>query len=63
MQAVTTLPKPRIAFTPFKQFIYVFTLTLTAQAAHMVEHIAQVLQKFVLHITPAHGLIGQLDLE
>ena len=28
-----------------------------------MEHIAQVMQKFVLHITPAHGLIGQLDLE
>jgi hypothetical protein len=61
MQVVSTLP--RTAFTPFKQFIYVFTLTLTAQAFHMVEHIAQVMQKFVFHITPAHGLIGQLDLE
>jgi hypothetical protein len=29
----------------------------------MVEHIAQVVQKFVLHITPGHGLMGQLDLE
>jgi hypothetical protein len=29
----------------------------------MVEHVAQVIQKFVFHITPAHGLIGQLDLE
>lgn len=29
----------------------------------MVEHVAQVIQMFVLHVTPAHGLIGQLDLE
>jgi hypothetical protein len=61
MQAINTLP--RIAFTPFKQFIYIFVLTVAAQTFHMVEHIAQVMQKFVLHITPAHGLIGQLDLE
>jgi hypothetical protein len=38
-------------------------MTLIIQALHMVEHVAQVLQKFVLHIAPAHGLIGQLDLE
>jgi hypothetical protein len=29
----------------------------------MVEHVAQVVQKYVLHVTPAHGLIGRLDLE
>jgi hypothetical protein len=51
------------AFTPFKQFVYFFALTLTLQAIHMVEHVAQVMQKFVFHIAPAHGLIGQLDLE
>jgi hypothetical protein len=61
MQASTTLP--RLAFTPFKQFIYIFVLTVAAQAFHMVEHIAQVMQKFVFHVTPAHGLIGQLNLE
>jgi hypothetical protein len=61
MQAINTLP--RTGFTPFKQFIYMFVLTLASQTFHMVEHIAQVLQKFVFHIAPAHGLIGQLDLE
>jgi hypothetical protein len=61
MQAINTLP--RATFTPFKQFIYLFVLTVAAQASHMVEHIAQVMQKFVLHINPAHGLIGQLNLE
>ena len=61
MQASTTLP--RLAFAPFKQLIYIFVLTVAAQAFHMVEHIAQVMQKFVFHVTPAHGLIGQLNLE
>lgn len=61
MQAIGTLP--RTAFTPFKQFIYMFVITVAAQGFHMVEHIAQVMQKFVFNITPAHGLIGQLDLE
>lgn len=61
MQAINTLPK--LAFTPLKQFIYIFVLTVASQAFHMVEHIAQVMQKFVFHVTPAHGLIGQLDLE
>jgi uncharacterized membrane protein YfhO len=51
------------AFTPIKQFIYLFALTIIVQAIHLVEHVAQVLQKFVLHIAPAHGLIGRLDLE
>lgn len=51
------------AFTPFKQFLYSFAATLVIQALHMVEHVAQVMQKFVFHIVPAHGLIGQLDLE
>ena len=61
MQAINTLPK--LAFTPLKQFIYIFVLTVASQAFHMVEHIAQVMQKFVFHVTPAHGLIGQLNLE
>jgi len=33
------------------------------QSFHMLEHFAQVLQKFTLAIRPAHGLIGALDLE
>ena len=61
MQAISTLPTR--TFTPFKQFVYMFALTVGAQGFHMVEHIAQVMQKFLFHITPAHGLIGQLDLE
>jgi hypothetical protein len=61
MQAISSLP--RVAFTPFKQFIYMFVITVATQGFHMVEHIAQVMQKFVFHIAPAHGLIGQLDLE
>ncbi len=28
------------------------------QAAHMVEHIAQVIQKFILDRPKAHGLLG-----
>ena len=51
------------ALTPQQQFIYMFVLTILVQALHMVEHIAQFLQKFVLHSTQTHGLIGQLDLE
>jgi hypothetical protein len=51
------------AFTPIKQFMLMFALTLIIQALHMVEHVAQVMQKFLFHLTPAHGLIGQLDLE
>jgi hypothetical protein len=61
MQTINTLPSA--TFTPFKQFIYIFVLTVAAQAFHMVEHIAQVMQKFVFHVTPVHGLIGQLNLE
>jgi hypothetical protein len=51
------------AFTPFNQFVYMFALTLIIQAVHLVEHVAQIMQKFLFDITPAHGLIGQLDLE
>jgi hypothetical protein len=50
MQAINTLPK--LAFTPLKQFIYIFVLTVASQAFHMVEHIAQVMQKFVFHVIP-----------
>lgn len=40
-----------------------FGATVALQAFHMVEHLAQVYQKFVLDISNAHGLVGQLDLE
>ena len=49
--------------SPINQFVYLFALTLLIQALHMVEHVAQVTQKFLLHMAPAHGLIGALDLE
>jgi uncharacterized membrane protein YfhO len=54
---------PAGSLTPLRQFIYMFALTVLIQAVHLVEHVAQVMQKFVFHIAPAHGLIGQLDLE
>jgi hypothetical protein len=54
---------PTRVLTPLHQFLYLFALTIIIQAIHMVEHVAQVVQKFVLHIAPAHGLIGRLDLE
>lgn len=47
----------------YLQFIYMFAATLVIQTLHMVEHVAQVYQKFVAHTVPAHGLVGQLDLE
>jgi hypothetical protein len=45
------------------RYAYAFFLTVVVQAFHFVEHIAQMLQRFVFNITPAHGLIGRLDLE
>ncbi|MDA1257095.1 MAG: hypothetical protein O3C10_04530 [Chloroflexi bacterium] len=36
---------------------------MAVQTFHMVEHVAQTLQKFVLGSTSPHGLVGQLDLE
>lgn len=37
---------------------------LIIQSAHMVEHVAQVVQKFVLHLPNAQGLLGSVfDLE
>lgn len=36
---------------------------LVIQALHMVEHVAQVIQKFALHVSKPHGIIGVLDLE
>lgn len=53
----------RGTITPQKQFVSMFALSIAIQAFHMVEHVAQVLQKFVFHNVPAHGLIGRLDLE
>ena len=44
--------------SPFKQFVYMFVATVVIQTLHMVEHVAQVLQKFVLDFPYAHGLIG-----
>ncbi len=44
-------------------FAYIFLLTLALQGFHVIEHIAQTIQRFVLHSPQAHGLIGQLDLE
>lgn len=61
MQLPVTFPVG--AFTPIKQFVVMFALAVAIQAFHMVEHVAQVIQKFVFHSTSAHGLIGQLDLE
>ncbi len=49
--------------SPFKQFVYMFVATVVIQTLHMVEHVAQVFQKFVLNYSYAHGLIGSLDLE
>ena len=40
------------------------TFVLIVQSAHMVEHVAQVIQKFMLGWTEAHGLLGAIfDLE
>lgn len=37
---------------------------LIVQTAHMVEHVAQVTQKFILHMPKAQGLLGSVfDLE
>ena len=50
-------------FPSFTGYVYLFALTMALQTGHMVEHVAQVVQKFVLHLPQAHGLIGRLDLE
>ncbi|MEE9282461.1 MAG: hypothetical protein V3U49_00100 [Nitrososphaerales archaeon] len=50
-RAITT----RLALGVFGMFLI--------QSFHMLEHFAQVVQKFALDIRPAHGLIGTLDLE
>lgn len=39
-------------------------ILLAIQSAHMVEHVAQVIQKFVLRLPKAQGLLGSIfDLE
>lgn len=53
----------RMRMTPFRQFVFMFELTLAIQTFHMIEHIAQVLQKFVFNAPSAHGLIGSFDVE
>lgn len=46
-------------------FWVVYTSVFVVQALHFVEHIAQVVQYYVLGVprAHAHGVIGQLDLE
>lgn len=56
-------PIEELRASPFKQFVYMFVATVVIQTLHMVEHVAQVFQKFVLDYSYAHGLIGSLDLE
>jgi hypothetical protein len=42
----------------------ILTITLAIGGLHMAEHVAQVIQKFVLHMQPAHGLLGaKVDIE
>ena len=47
----------------FKPFV-ILTLAVAVQSFHMLEHIVQVLQKFVLQLPVAHGILGaSLDFE
>lgn len=46
-----------------RSFRTIFMATVVIQSLHMVEHIAQVIQKFGLGWKEAHGIIGVLDLE
>ncbi|MDP3771814.1 MAG: hypothetical protein Q8Q94_00350 [bacterium] len=43
-------------------FCALFGFTLIVQSVHMLEHIVQVYQ-YAIGVDPAHGLIGQFDLE
>lgn len=46
----------------FKPYV-ILTIAVAVQSFHMLEHIAQVVQKFVLQV-PAHGILGaSLDFE
>lgn len=53
-------PKEKKAYDVFT---VIFASILIWQGAHMVEHIAQVIQKFVLHRVRAHGIVGRFDVE
>lgn len=44
-------------------FCTVFTAAVVIQSPHMIEHIAQVIQKFWLKLPVAHGILGMLDFE
>ena len=46
----------------FRGYIYLFAITVAVQSGHMLEHVVQMIQKFMLGTT-AHGLIGRLDIE
>jgi hypothetical protein len=47
----------------FKPYV-ILTVAIAVQSFHMLEHIAQVVQKFVLQLPVAHGLLGaSLDFE
>ena len=42
----------------------ILTVAVAVQSFHMLEHIAQLIQKFVLHFPVAHGILGaSLDFE
>lgn len=47
----------------FKPYV-ILTVAIAVQSFHMLEHVAQVVQKFVLQLPVAHGLLGaSLDFE
>jgi hypothetical protein len=47
----------------FRSYV-ILTVTVAVQSFHMLEHIVQVIQKFVLQFPVAHGIIGaSLDFE
>jgi hypothetical protein len=47
----------------FKPFL-ILTLAVAVQSFHMLEHIVQVIQKFILLLPVAHGILGaSLDFE
>lgn len=41
----------------------VLMFTVGVQTFHVVEHLAQMVQEFILKADTTHGLVGQLDLE
>lgn len=47
----------------FKPYV-ILTVAIAVQSFHMLEHIAQLVQKFVLQLPVAHGILGaSLDFE